>query len=152
MLKINIIAVGKIKDKYIVDGIDEYSKRISKYAKLNFIELNEEIDSNVSVQKESNTIAENLDKMKGYKVLMDINSKQLSSLELSNLIEDVKMYNSEISFIIGGSNGVNDIIRNKCDFRLSFSKLTFPHQLFRLILIEQIYRAIAIANNIKYHK
>lgn len=152
MLKINIITIGKIKDKYIIDGINEYSKRLSKFVKLNFLELVEEIDNDTSIEKESNRILEKLEKSNSYNILLDIQGKQLTSVELSNYIEKIQMTNSEISFIIGGSKGVSEKLKNYCDFRLSFSKMTFPHQLFKLILLEQIYRVFSIINNIKYHK
>lgn len=152
MLKINIITIGKIKDKYIIDGINEYSKRLSKFVKLNFLELVEEIDNDTSIEKESNRILEKLEKSNSYNILLDIQGKQLTSVEVSNYIEKIQMTNSEISFIIGGSKGVSEKLKNYCDFRLSFSKMTFPHQLFKLILLEQIYRVFSIINNIKYHK
>ena len=138
MLKINIIAIGKIKEKYIIDGIAEFSKRLSKYINLNIIELQEEVDNSTAIKKESDKILAYLSKTKSYNILLDLKGKFIDY--------------SEISFIIGGSRGVSREVKEKADYLLAFSKLTFPHQLFRLILLEQIYRAICISKNIKYHK
>ncbi|CAM3056656.1 23S rRNA (pseudouridine(1915)-N(3))-methyltransferase RlmH [Streptobacillus felis] len=154
MLKINIICVGKIKEKYICDGIDEFKKRLSKYIKLNIIELKEEPDNNIdmAINKESKLIIDTINKNIGYNILLDIKGENISSEKLSKKIVDLKLEYSTINFIIGGSNGFNDEVRNISEYKLSFSKMTFPHQLMRLILIEQVYRAICIENNIKYHK
>lgn len=152
MLKINIITVGKVKEQYINDGIKEFSKRLSKYVSLKIIELTEEADNATSVDIESNRILAYLEKTKGYTILLDLKGKELDSVELSNKISKLTINYSEISFLIGGSKGINNMVREKCDYSLCFSKFTFPHQLFRLILLEQIYRSICIINNIKYHK
>lgn len=151
MLKINIIAVGKIKEKYIEDGIYEFKKRLSKYVNLKIIEINEFACSDVSIKKESDLIIEKINK-KAFNILLDINSKQLSSEEFAELIDKTSLTKSEINFIIGGSMGVSKEVKDNVDMKISFSKFTFPHQLFRLIVLEQIYRAISIINNIKYHK
>ncbi|MDU4652300.1 23S rRNA (pseudouridine(1915)-N(3))-methyltransferase RlmH [Sneathia sanguinegens] len=152
MLKINIIAIGKIKEKYIIDGIAEFSKRLSKYINLNIIELQEEVDNSTAIKKESDKILAYLSKTKSYNILLDLKGKFIDSIELSNKLFDLTLNYSEISFIIGGSRGVSREVKEKADYLLAFSKLTFPHQLFRLILLEQIYRAICISKNIKYHK
>lgn len=152
MLKINVIAIGKIKEKYIIEGINEYAKRMSKYINFKIIELPENEDNNNSVDVESSRILTLLEKSRSYNILLDIKGKMIDSVELSELINNISLNHSEISFIVGGSKGVNDKLKNFVDFRLSFSNLTFPHQLFRLILSEQIYRSICILNNIKYHK
>ncbi len=152
MLKINIIAIGKIKEKYIIDGIAEFSKRLSKYINLNIIELQEEVDNSTAIKKESDKILAYLSKIKSYNILLDLKGKFIDSIELSNKLFDLTLNYSEISFIIGGSRGVSREVKEKADYLLAFSKLTFPHQLFRLILLEQIYRAICISKNIKYHK
>lgn len=152
MLKINIIAIGKIKEKYIIDGIAEFSKRLSKYINLNIIELQEEVDNSTAIKKESDKILAYLSKTKSYNILLDLKGKFIDSIELSNKLFDLTLNYSEISFIIGGSRGVSREVKEKVDYLLAFSKLTFPHQLFRLILLEQIYRAICISKNIKYHK
>jgi hypothetical protein len=152
MLKINIITVGKVKEQYINEGIKEFSKRLSKYVSLKIVELAEEADNATSVDIESNRILAYLEKTKGYTILLDLKGKELDSVELSNKISKLTINYSEISFLIGGSKGINNMVREKCDYSLCFSKFTFPHQLFRLILLEQIYRSICIINNIKYHK
>lgn len=152
MLKINIIAIGKIKEKYIIDGIAEFSKRLSKYINLNIIELQEEVDNSTAIKKESDKILAYLSKTKSYNILLDLKGNFIDSIELSNKLFDLTLNYSEISFIIGGSRGVSREVKEKADYLLAFSKLTFPHQLFRLILLEQIYRAICISKNIKYHK
>ncbi|WP_068268636.1 23S rRNA (pseudouridine(1915)-N(3))-methyltransferase RlmH [Caviibacter abscessus] len=152
MLKINIISIGKIKEKYISDGIKEYQKRIEKYVNLKIIELNEEEDNVTAIQKESTRIIEEITNKRAYNILLDIKSNNLSSEQLASKIDKLTMSYSTINFIIGGSRGANDEVRKKCDYLLSFSNMTFPHQLFRLMLVEQIYRSICIINNIKYHK
>lgn len=152
MLKINVVTVGKIKEKYILEGINEYSKRLSKYISLNMVELQEEIDNNTSIDIESNRILKFLENKKSFNILLDINGKSITSVELADKISKLTISHSTISFIIGGSKGVNEKVKKFCDYKLSFSKFTFPHQLFRLILLEQLYRAICIIKNIKYHK
>ena len=157
-MKINIIAVGKIKESFFREAIEEYKKRISKFATINIIELEDiplkqENEANIkkAIEKESLEI---LSKIKNeYLICMDIKGKQMSTLEFSDFIIDKKVSGiSEISFIIGGSYGLSDTIKNKCNYLLSFSKMTFPHQLFRIILLEQIYRICKIENNEPYHK
>ena len=156
MVKINIVCIGKIKDKYIKDGIDEFRKRLSKYVNLSVIELAEENDNrsvDYAITRETDRIIDTvIKKSKSYNILLDLKGEMKTSEEMALKLEKISLTNSEINFIIGGSNGVNNDVRNAADFRLSFSKLTFPHQLMRLILIEQIYRWISINNNIKYHK
>ena len=156
MVKINIICIGKIKDKYIRDGISEFSKRLSRYANLNIIELPEEDDNKgieTAITKETERIIETLNKRnRSYSILLDLKGKIKSSEEMAEEIENISLRYSEINFIIGGSNGVDDELRKLADFRLAFSSFTFPHQLMRLILMEQIYRWISINKNIKYHK
>ena len=156
MVKINMICIGKIKDKYIRDGISEFSKRLSRYVNLNIIELSEEDDNKgieIAVMKETERIVDALNKRnRSYSILLDLKGKLKSSEEMAVEIENISLQYSEINFIIGGSNGVDDELRKLVDFRLAFSSFTFPHQLMRLILIEQIYRWISINKNIKYHK
>lgn len=155
-MNINIICVGKIKDKYIKDGIKEFSKRMQSFGKFSIIELKEfgnDSDRDSSIKKECKNILEVLEKRKGYNILLDIGGKNLSSEEMSREIEKICLNgHSTINFIIGGSYGVSDEVRTFSNFSLSFSKMTFPHQLMRLILSEQIYRWFSIINNIKYHK
>ena len=154
-MAITIICVGKIKENYIKEGIEDYEKRIKKYTKFNIIEVKEEDcnkDSKNAVLTEGRYILEKLPK-NSYIITMDIQGKQLSSIELADKIENIYTNNSsEITFIIGGSMGLSDEIKEKSNFKLSFSKCTFPHQLFRMILLEQIYRAYKINNNETYHK
>ena len=156
MVKINMICIGKIKDKYIRDGISEFSKRLSRYVNLNIVELSEEDDNKgieIAIMKETERIIDALNKKnRSYSILLDLKGKLKSSEEMAEEIENISLRYSEINFIIGGSNGVGDELRKLVDFRLAFSSFTFPHQLMRLILMEQIYRWISINKNIKYHK
>ena len=155
-MNINIVCIGKIKDKYIIDGITEFSKRLSAFVNLNFYELkeyNKEDNIQISIEKESADILKQLEKLNSFNILLDLNGKEYTSEAMSRYIEDLKIKgSSSISFIIGGSNGVNDEVRKRVDMKLKFSYFTFPHQLMRLILREQIYRWFSISNNIKYHK
>lgn len=143
---IKIICVGKVKEKYLRDMIDDYIKRISKYHKIEIIEL---ADSNINKEKEELLRVINT---KDYNIVMDIDGNNLSSREFAEKIDKTFLINSNITFIIGGSDGVSPEIKELANYRLSFSKLTFPHQLFRGILLEQIYRAFKILNNESYHK
>lgn len=156
MLKINIVCIGKIKDKYIKDGISEFVKRISRYANLNIIELSEEDDNkgveNAILKETERIINTIIKKNQSYNILLDLKGKMKSSDEMAIELEKISLQSSEINFIIGGSNGVGDELRKIVDFKLAFSYFTFPHQLMRLILVEQIYRWISINKNIKYHK
>ena len=156
MVKINIVCIGKVKDKYIRDGIEEFSKRLSRYANFSIVELSEEDDNKgieSAISKETERIINVINKKsQSYNILLDLKGKQKSSEEMAELLEKITIQKSEINFIIGGSNGVGDELRRIVDFRLNFSLFTFPHQLMRIILAEQIYRWISINNNIKYHK
>ena len=155
-MNINIICIGKIKDKYINDGIAEFSKRMISFASLNIIELkeyNKEDSINISIEKESSEILKQISKSNSYNILLDLDGKEITSENMSKYIDDLKNKGiSSINFIIGGSNGVNKEVKSSVDMKLKFSHFTFPHQLMRLILLEQIYRWFAISNNIKYHK
>ena len=149
---IKIICVGKIKEKFFSDAILEYKKRISKYTNIEIIELP---DYNFDIKKTINTEYNNIMKIlnkSDYNILLDISGKELDSISFAKKINDTLITNSNITFIIGGSFGVSDELRNIVDYRLSFSQMTFPHQLFRVILLEQIYRAYKIINNEEYHK
>lgn len=150
---IKIICVGKIKEKFFKEAIEEYKKRLTKYTKINIIEVEDISINNEELikQKESELILKHIDK-KDYIITLEIEGKQLTSIELSNKIEDLEQTNPNITFIIGGSYGLDDEIKKISNFKLSFSKLTFPHQLFRVILLEQIYRSYKIKNNESYHK
>lgn len=155
-MNINIICIGKIKDYYIQEGIKEFAKRLNSYVNLKFYELKEygnDSDRLSSMLKEEKLILTVLDKHKGIDILLDIQGKILSSKDMANYIEDKAVNgNNTLNFIIGGSYGVSDLIKNRANLNLSFSKMTFPHQLMRLILIEQIYRWFSIIKNTKYHK
>ena len=148
---ITIIAVGKVKEKYIKDGINDYIKRLSKYTKIELIEVDDSPIDSKSLKIESDNILKKINN-KSYIITLEIDGEQLNSVELSNIInKNIDNY-TNITFIIGGSNGLDDSIKQLSNYKLSFSKLTFPHQLFRLILLEQIYRSFKILNNESYHK
>lgn len=160
MFKIKIVAIGKIKEQSVKDLILEYEKRLKRFCDFEIIEIEDvkEIsDNEKDIQKvvddESKKIIKYLDKKDDFKILFDIKGKEFDSLGFSQIINRIKNeINKNIIFIIGGSNGVNEEIKDTVDMKISFSKLTFPHQLFRVILIEQIYRGFKIMNNEKYHK
>lgn len=155
-MNINIVCIGKIKDRYINEGIVEFSKRMTSFANLNIIELkeyNKEDSINISIEKESTDILKQILKNNSYNILLDLNGKEFTSENMSKYIDNLKNKGiSSINFVIGGSNGVNAEVKSSVDMKLKFSYFTFPHQLMRLILLEQIYRWFAISNNIKYHK
>ena len=149
---IKIICIGKIKENYLKEAVNEYKKRISKYTNIEIIELD---DYNYDVKKTLLTEYNNIIKvmnMSDYNILLDINGIEMDSVSLAKKIDDTLTINSNITFIIGGSFGVLEELREKVNYRLSFSKMTFPHQLFRVMLLEQIYRAYKINNNEEYHK
>lgn len=156
MIKINLICIGDIKEKYLRDAISEYSKRLSRFTDLKIIELKEHVaqtNSHADMQKALLKDAEEIKKhLKGYIFSLDIQGKMLKSEEFSKKIEKISLTNSEITFIIGASNGIHDSIKNLSNEKISFSLLTFPHQLMRVIFLEQLYRAFTILNNIAYHK
>ena len=143
---IKIICVGKLKEKYLIEGVKDYLTRIKKYHKIELIELP---DSNI--ENEAVEILKHISN-KDYVISMAIKGEQFSSTELANKIDKTFITNSNITFIIGGSNGIRQDILDKSNMLLSFSKLTYPHGLFRLILLEQIYRSFKILNNESYHK
>jgi len=144
---INIICMGKIKEKYLTDLIDDYKKRINKYHKLNIIEL-----SDTKPIKDQTKDILKIIKSNDYVISLAIEGKQLSSVELAEKINETFNHYPTIDFIIGESSGLSDEIKNKSNMLLSFSKLTYPHGLFRGILLEQIYRSFKIINNESYHK
>ena len=162
MINIKIICVGKIKEKSISELILEYSKRLSKYCKLEMIELDDEkipsspspADEQIVKDKEAKKIIDKLNKIGNSKViLLDLHGKHYTSEEFSEIILNITTYeNSTITFVIGGSLGFSDELRNMVNDKISFSKMTFPHQLFRVFLLEQIFRAFKIQNNETYHK
>ena len=150
---IKIICLGSIKENYLNEAITEYKKRLSKYTKLEIIELKDEKDESVkeALSKEKDKILKTITE-KDNIVLLDINGKEYTSEDFSEFINKELTYNSNITFIIGSSNGLDEEIKNLTNKKVSFSKLTFPHQMFRLILLEQIYRSFKIINNETYHK
>lgn len=150
---IKIICVGRVKEKYLKDAIEEYLKRLSKYTKVDIIEV-EDVDNpsiDVILLKEKEKIEKYIDS-KDYVITLEIEGNMLSSIELAKKIDDIHLNYSNITFIIGGSYGLHSSIKERSDYKLSFSKLTFPHQLFRVNLLEQIYRVYKINNNESYHK
>lgn len=159
-MNISIITVGKLKEKYLKMAIDEYSKRLSRYCKLEIIELQDEKTPENASEKEEELIKEKegraiLAKIKdnAYVVALDLKGKELTSVELSEFISDCGLRgNSNIVFVIGGSLGIAKEVLKRADYKLCFSKMTFPHQLFRVMLLEQIYRSFRIMNNEPYHK
>jgi 23S rRNA (pseudouridine1915-N3)-methyltransferase len=159
-MKISLIVIGKIKEDYLKKGILEYSKRISKYSNISIIEIKDESLSenmNESLEKkvkeiEGNKIIKKLDKH-SYKILLDLKGDKFDSVKFAKHINNQLIQGkSNIIFIVGGSIGVSDEVVKVADLKLSFSDMTFPHQLMRLILLEQIYRAFKILNNETYHK
>ena len=150
---IKIITVGSIKEKYLKDAIEEYTKRISKYTNIEIIEVKDEglVEPNKSLQLEEEKILKHIND-KDYIITLEIEGKELSSTELASTLDKITLESSTITFIIGGSYGLSDNIKEKAKLHLSFSKMTFPHQLFRVLLLEQIYRAFKINNNESYHK
>ena len=159
-MNINIIAVGKIKDRYIKDGIKEFKKRLSRYCKLQIIELNDEkapekLSQNeieIIKTKEASRILPKIPQ-NSYIISLEIKGKEISSEILSKKLENLMISGrNNITFIIGGSLGLSKEISNISNYKLSFSKMTFPHQLMRLILLEQIYRGFRIMRGEPYHK
>lgn len=147
---IKIICVGKIKENYLKDAIAEYIKRISKYDKLEIIELPDN-DTEKSLLIERDLILSRI-KEREFVITMEIMGREIDSVSLSDLIDKTYTNYPTITFIIGGSYGIHEDVKKRSDFALSFSKLTFPHQLFRVLLLEQIYRAFKIIKNESYHK
>ncbi len=159
MLSINILCIGKIKEDYLKSAILEYSKRLSKYCKLEITELPDEKipeklnykTAEIIKQKESDNIISHI-KKDSYVICLDLNGKELSSEQFSKYIDNLSLTTSHITFIIGGSLGLTEKILSLSDYKICFSKMTFPHQLIRLFLLEQIFRGFKISNNETYHK
>lgn len=150
---IKIITVGQIKERYLQDAINEYKKRLSKYINIEVIEVKDEglVEEVKAIKLEAEKIKKHIND-RDYIVTLEIEGKQMTSVEFANKIDNILIENSNIDFIIGGSYGLSDDIKNMSRLHLSFSKMTFPHQLFRVLLLEQIYRAYKINNNESYHK
>lgn len=159
-MNIDILCVGKIKESYLNDAISEYSKRLSKYCNLKIYEVQDEkTDESYKAalidkvkETEASRILKHI-KKNAYIISLEIDAKSISSKELADKIKNVATYDSnDIQFIVGGSYGLHNSVISAADFHLSFSKMTFPHQLMRVILLEQIYRSFKIINNEPYHK
>ncbi len=159
MLSVNIVCIGKIKETYLKDAIAEYSKRLSRFCNLSITELQDEKlpekinDSLISQikNKECEKIKQNI-KKDSYVIALDLKGKNLSSEEFSRQIENISLnFNNSITFIIGGTLGLTEEILNSSDLILCFSRMTFPHQLIRVFLLEQLFRAFKISNNETYH-
>ena len=148
MKKVTVLCVGKIKETYLTQGIAEYAKRLSRFCSFEIVELPDISGAN-EVQKESDAL---LGKIKGFCILLDLKGKQLTSPQLSAVMDKAYLTSPEITFVIGGSEGVDDRVRARADERVAFGLVTYPHQLMRLILTEQIYRAFNISANTPYHK
>ena len=159
MLNIQLICIGKIKEDYLKNAIEEYRKRLSKYCKLEILELpDEKIPDKLNTslaneikQKECSNIIKHL-KKSSYNIALDLGGKQLTSEQFSEKLQNLSMINSNITFIIGGSLGLTNELLNYCQEKLCFSKMTFPHQLIRVFLLEQIFRGFKIAHNETYHR
>lgn len=159
-MKITIIGPGKLKEKYLREGIAEFVKRLTPYSKVNIIEVSDEkcpenlspADMEIVKKREGERILSKIDS-NSYIITLELEGKQLSSENLARKIEEITVRgNSHITFIIGGSLGLHDSVREISNFKLCFSKMTFPHQLMKLILMEQIYRSFRILRNEPYHK
>ena len=148
---IKILCVGKVKEKFYREAIDEYSKRLSRYTKLEIVEVADEAIEDKALKEEENRILKNI-KESDYVITLEIEGERLSSLEFSSKLDKLAISNPNIVFVIGGSYGLGEGVKQRSNYKLSFSKMTFPHQLFRVILLEQIYRAYKIINNESYHK
>lgn len=150
---IKIVVVGSIKEQYLKDAIEEYKKRISKYTNIEIIEVKDEglVEESKAMKLEEEKIMKHINE-KDYLITLEIEGKQFTSMEFAEKINNILIENSNLTFVIGGSYGLTDNIKSKARLHLSFSKMTFPHQLFRVLLLEQIYRAYKINNNESYHK
>ncbi len=158
-MNIDIITVGKLKEKYLKEAVAEYSKRLSRFANLSIIELPDEKIQESPSEKEIEKVKDIegsaiLSKLRqdSFVISLCVEGKQLSSEKLSKKLENVMMTHSSVTFVIGGSLGLSERVKEKSDFKLSFSEMTFPHQLMRVILLEQIYRSFKIMRNESYHK
>ena len=158
-MNVTIIAVGNIKEKYLIDGTNEFIKRIKKYSNIKIIEINESKISDLSDKSVEKSLEEEGSKIiskigdKDYIITLEIEGKQLTSEDFAYRLEDLKIQgNNDFVFIIGSSHGLSDDVKKVSNLKLSFSKMTFPHQLMRLVLLEQIYRCFRISNNEPYHK
>jgi 23S rRNA (pseudouridine1915-N3)-methyltransferase len=152
MITIRVVCVGKLKERFWQEAQGEYVKRLSRFCKTEIIELEEQnkfdnIEKIIALEGE-----EILNSLSGKNILLDLNGKELASEQFANKIETIALENSTITFVIGGSYGVSNAVKQKIGDKLSFGKATYPHNLARIILLEQIYRAFMINSNCKYHK
>ena len=159
MLNVKLISVGSLKESYLKDAIAEYSKRLSAFCSLEIIELKEyKLPDNPSEGEIAKALAEEAERIqkaipqKAYKIAMCVEGKQFSSEELASKIEEITLTSGTICLVIGSSHGIDEALKASCDLKLSVSKLTFPHQLMRVMLLEIIYRAMNIIKGTKYHK
>lgn len=148
---IKIICVGKIKEEFYRDALKEYQKRLTKYTKLDIIELPDESIKEKALKEEGTKILSKI-KDKDYVVTLEIEGNELNSISLSKKLNCWQIEHNDIVFIIGGSYGLSEEVKQRSNYKLSFSKMTFPHQLFRVLLLEQIYRSYKIINGETYHK
>lgn len=159
MMNVTVIAVGKLKERFLNDGCKEYGKRMSAFCKLHIVEIDEErcsdnpTDSQIkqTLNKEGKRILEKIPKGT-YVIALCIEGKEYSSMDFSKMLSDIAMENNHVVFVIGGSFGLSSEIKQSAKCLFSFGKMTLPHQLARLVLLEQTYRAFSISNNLKYHK
>ena len=150
---IKIVCVGKIKEKYLNDAINEYKKRLSSYTRLDIIELSDESFQDIEkIKKQEGEKILSKVSIKDFVITLEIEGNQLTSSNFADLMDKTLINNSNLTFIIGGSYGLSQEVINRSNYKLSFSKMTFPHQLFRVLLLEQLYRAYKINNNESYHK
>ncbi len=152
-MKIKIVVIGKIKEKYLTDAVKEYQKRIFRFSEIEIIEQSDAPQGKTLYEQRTIEGERLLEKASGYIVALDCGGKQLSSEELAALLDEKCTFGiSEFSFLVGGSHGHSEEVKKKADLILSFGKLTFPHQLFRVMLLEQVYRALTINAGTPYHK
>lgn len=155
MITINIVCIGNLKEKFSKEEQSEYLKRLTAFCRLNIFELKEQNaleNPSLIVEKESEQIIEKLNSLKGFNILCDINAKQLTSEGFSEEIKTLMQTNSTINFVVGGSYGTSEKLKSFVGKRISFSPMTFPHNLFRIMLLEQVYRAFTLLNGKSYHK
>ena len=156
MLSVNVVCIGKIKEEFYRDAIEEYAKRLSRFCRFSVIELAEKQltgknDADISIVKEDEG-KRIVQAVKGYVIALDMRGEQLTSEQLSAKLSKLTDTTSTVTFVIGGSYGLSDCVLKRADYKLSFGKMTFPHQLMRVIAAEQIYRAFTIAEGSGYHK
>ena len=146
MIRINVVCVGKLKEQYWTDAVNEYVKRVSRFGELKIIELPER----KTLSEEAKDI---LQKAKGYVVLTDVQGELVTSEGIAELTQNaLNRGASEVTFVIGSSEGVDEEVKQKANKRISFGRVTFPHQMMRVIVCEQVYRALTILNGVTYHK